>query len=244
MAEDKTDPSSLRKKQSSFWISLMVALFLMALSLATALYYNASQVSLLTEGIQQNVDLAAVGLDNDSVEPFAVLTLAYLRGHTKEWELYGMLEEPLLPVSGAFMSHMATLRSWFAPVELLLFLGLSIVLLLLPWALYGFKRNKDRFSFRGYYTGALVPLVFIVGVGLWGAFDFEGLWNLLHMVLIPDGLFSAAEPIMQLFPVQLFAGYAKPVAVTFGIMAAVVLASPLLPCITSPSSKKTTSASK
>ena len=235
MAEDKVEstmPPSVehpRKKRTAFWSSLIAGLYLMTLALATAVYTNASSIDLLTEGVRQNVDLAAVGLDEDSAETFALRTLSYLQGNSDEWDISQVVGESILPIPEAFMAHMANVRYWFAPADTLLFMGRMIVLLALPWVLLGVKRGrKVCFSLKGYYTGALILLVFIAGMGVWSVLDFQGMWHLLHKVIIPDGIFSAAEPIMQLFPLQLFAGYAEPVFTAFGIISALLLIAPLI----------------
>lgn len=233
--KDKVDPSkllsekNLQKKRNSFWTCLIAAFLLIALALGAAVYYNATKVSLLTEGIQEHVNLGAVGLDESRAERFAEDTLNYLQGNANEWAPVLRIGDHILPIPEAFKSHMATVKGWFTSATAVLLAGLAIALVLLGRALIGVKgAKKGSFSLGGYYIGALVPLVLIAGVGLWGAFNFESLWNLLHQTLIPDGIFSAAEPIMQLFPVGLFRGYAKPVAIAFGILAGVVLALPVL----------------
>ncbi len=233
--KDKVDPSkllsekNLQKKRNAFWTCLIAAFLLVALALGAAVYYNATKVSLLTEGIQQHVDLAAVGLTEDSAKTFAVSTLGYLQGQTGEWAPLLVVGDHILPIPDSFKAHMATVKGWFGSATAVLLAGVAIALVLLGRALIGVKGSKKgSFSLGGYYIGALVPLVLIAGVGLWGYFSFDSLWNLLHKALIPDGIFSATEPVMQLFPVGLFAGYAKPVALTFAVLAAVVLALPLI----------------
>jgi len=111
----------------------------------------------------------------------------------------------------------------------ILLAGAAIVLLLLGRALIGVKGSKKSpFSAGGYYFGAAIPLLLAAGIGLWGYFNFNGLWSWIHQTFIPDGIFGAGEEIMKLFPVQMFASYLQPVGITFGILAAIVLALPLL----------------
>ena len=88
--------------------------------------------------------------------------------------------------------------------------------------------------------GALVPVLLFGAVALWAVFHFESFWSLLHLYLIPDGIFSTTEPIMQFFPLELFKGYLQPVAITFGILAAATLALPLalLPLCKNKTTKK------
>ncbi len=233
--KDKVDPSklftesNLEKKRNSFWTCLIAAFLLMALALGASIYYNATKVSLLTDGIQQNVDLASLGLDEGTAKSFAVSTLAYLQGNTQEWAPTIVVGDHIMPIPQTFKDHMATVKGWVSSATAVLLAGLGVVVVLLGRALIGTKGGKkSSFSLGGYYLGALVPLALVGGLLLWGVVDFNGLWGAVHKLLIPDGIFNAAEPIMQLFPVQLFAGYLQPVALTFAILAAVVLVLPLL----------------
>ncbi len=233
--EDKIDPGkvfsegNLKKKRGAFWTCLIAGLLLMALALGAAVYYNATKVSLLEKGIVENVDLASVGMDAGAAKNFAVSTLAYLQGTVSVWEPVIVVGDHIMPIPESFKTHMATVKSGFGSAVAVLLAGLGIVIVLLGRALVGTKGSKkSSFSVGGYYLGAGILLVAILGIGLWGYFGFDSLWGVLHKVLIPDGIFSAAEPIMQLFPVGLFAGYLQPVAMTFGLLAAIVLALPLL----------------
>ncbi|MEG2316057.1 MAG: hypothetical protein RSC91_07560, partial [Clostridia bacterium] len=79
-----------------------------------------------------------------------------------------------------------------------------------------------------YCWGAALPLLLMGGVALWGALDFDSLWMALHRTLIPDGIFSASEPIMRLFPLEAFAAYLPPVAALFAGLALGVLLLPAL----------------
>lgn len=201
----------------------------MVLALGTAVYYNMTKVSLLETGIVQNVNLSAVGMDESSAKSFAVSTLAYLQGAAQHWEPVIVVGDHIMPIPQTFKDHMETVKGWFSSATAVLLAGLGIVALLLGRALIGRKGSqKSGFSIGGYYLGAGIPLVLIVGIGLWGVFGFDSLWSVLHETLIPDGIFSATEPIMQLFPLELFQGYLGPVAITFGILAAIVLILPLL----------------
>ncbi len=239
--EDKMDPSkvfsegNLKKKRGAFWTCLIAGLLLMVLALGAAVYYNGTKVSLLEEGIVTHVDLAAVGMDASSAKNFAVSTLAYLQGTVSSWEPVLVIGDHIMPIPESFKTHMETVRGWFTSATAVLLAGLGIVVVLLGRALIGTKGSKKgSFSVGGYYIGALVPLLLIGGIGAWGYFNFDSLWATLHKFLIPDGIFDVAEPIMQLFPVGLFQGYLQPVAITFGVLALIVL---VLPVILAPLSK-------
>lgn len=239
--EDKADPGkvfsegNLKKKRGAFWTCLIAGLLLIALALGAAVYYNATKVSLLETGIVDNVDLDAVGMDASSAKSFAVSTLAYLQGTVSSWEPVIVIGDHIMPIPDSFKTHMETVKGWVSSAVAVLLAGLGIVIVLLGRALIGVKGSKkSSFSIGGYYLGAGIPLALILGIGLWGYFSFDSLWSVLHKTLIPDGIFNAGEPIMQLFPVGLFAGYLQPVTITFAILAGVVL---VLPLILAPLSK-------
>jgi len=223
------------KKRAAFLAFLITGLLFTTLALGVAIYWNATKISLLEQGIINYADLSDLEVSpatlQESVKLFAMSTLAYLQGTTDEWKL--TVETGgfsiAIPVPGSFLAHMASVRSWFtsAPTYLLAIFGITI--LLLGWALINIKGNANGiFPKVGYYLGALIPLPFIIAIGTWGYLDFDSLWTQLHLYLIPDGFFSAAEPIMQWFPLELFQGYLKPVAATFIVLEAVVFALPIL----------------
>lgn len=229
MADEKNLLGNPKGKRNAFWMCLIAGLLLMALALGAAVYDNMTKVSLLEAGIVQNVNLSAVGMDESSAKSFAVSTLAYLQGNAQHWDPIIVVGDHIMPIPQTFKDHMETVKGWFSSAPAVLLTGVGIVVLLLGWALIGTKRSKKSgFSAKGYYLGACVPLVLIVGIGLWGVLGFDSFWSVLHETLIPDGIFSATEPIMQLFPLELFQGYLGPVAITFGILAAIVLILPLL----------------
>lgn len=233
--EDKLDPakafsaSNLKKKRGAFWTCLIAAFLMVLLAAAGSLAYNMTKVSLFEEGILNHVDLASLGVDESSAKSFAVATIAYLQDTVGTWEPIILVRDHVMPIPQAFKDHMATVKGWVSAAKGVMLAGLAIVLLLLGRALIGQKGGrKSPFSLGGYYLGALIPLLAIAGLGVWATVNFDGLWAWLHTTFIPDGIFNAAEPIMQLFPLQLFAGYLRPVGTTFGVCVAVILALPLL----------------
>ncbi len=233
--EDKLSPdkvlseSNLKKKRGAFWTCFIAALLLVVLAAGAALYWNATKVSLFEEGLVSNVDATALGTDEASLKSFADSTLAYLQGVTSVWEPVIKIGDHFLTIPETFKTHMATVKGWVGSATAVLLAGAAIVLLLLGRAMIGTKNSKKgSFSLKGYYIGAAIPLLLIAGVGCWAYFNFDGFWQLLHKTIIPDGIFNASEEIMRLFPVGLFAGYLQPVAITFGILAAIILVLPLI----------------
>lgn len=233
-AKEKLDPKkalsegNLKKKRGAFWTCFIAALLLIVLSAAAALYWNGTKVSLFQQGLNQAVVAQGVISEADATA-FANETLDYLTGIRSQWEPAVTIADHRIGIPETFKTHMATVKGWVSAFTGVMIAGLGIVVVLLLRALIGSKNGrKSPFSLGGWYLGAALPLLLLGGVGVWGLLNFNGLWNWVHATFIPDGIFSAADEIMKLFPVELFQSYLKPVGVTFGILAAVVLALPLL----------------
>ncbi len=219
-----SDASMLKRKRGAFLVCFLAGLLSVALALAASIVLSASNVRLFERGITENVDLIGLGISKTNAGEYAAMTIDYITGAASEWEPVIETSSGIMPISESFKAHMANVRSWFAPSKAALAAGFVLVLALLACSVVGLK----RFSFSGWYAGAALPLLVLIGIGLWAAIDFGGMWYWLHVNFIPDGLFSASEPIMRLFPVELFAGYFMPAAGMFGAMLAVVAALPMV----------------
>ncbi len=233
-AKEKLDPKkaltegNLKKKRGAFWTCFIAALLLVVLAAGAALYWNATKVSLFQQGLDSTVVAQGVVSQADATA-FANETLDYLTGVRSQWEPAVTIADHRVGVPEAFKTHMATVKGWVSAFTGVIIAGLGIVAVLLLRALIGRKGGrKSPFSLGGWYLGAAIPLLLLGGVGAWALLDFDGLWNWLHATFIPDGIFAATDEIMKLFPVELFAGYLRPVALTFAVLAAAVLALPLL----------------
>ena len=231
---EKIDPSkvfsegNLKKKRGAFWTCFLIGLLLVLLSLGVALGLNVTRVDLLKQGVDTHVVATGI-LSQSDADAFVTDTLDYLTGIKSLWEPAVTIGGFRVGVPEAFKAHMATVKGWVDSAKAILLAGAAIVLLLLSRVLVGVKGSRrSPFSVGGYYLGAAIPLLLLVGVGVWGYLDFDSLWAWVHTVFIPDGIFSATEQIMQLFPVEVFSGYLQPVAISFGIGAGIVLALPLL----------------
>lgn len=215
------------KRRSAFLTCLMAAALLVALCLTGTLIHYLSQPTRFEQALLKYVDYQSLGTDESSVRSFATETIRYIAGQQPSWEpqitIAGLPASLFIPQS--FRTHMAEVRDWVATAKVAVVAGALLALTLLGRAVFGGGRRS--FSVGGYYLGTCLPLALIVGLGAWAYVDFGGMWAWLHRVFIPDGIFSAAEPIMQLFPLELFADYLAPCAITFGVATAIVLLLPL-----------------
>jgi len=231
---DKLDPGkvlsegNLKKKRGAFWTCLLIGLLLIVLSFGVALALNVTRLDLLKQGVDTHVVGRGIVSQADA-DAFVNDTLDYLTGIKTLWEPAVTIGGFRIGVPETFKTHMATVKGWVDSAKAVLLGCAAIVLLLLTRALIGVKGSKKSpFSTGGYYLGAFIPLALLVGLGLWGYFDFDGFWAWIHRAFIPDGIFSAMEPIMQLFPVEVFSGYLQPIATTFAICTGITLLLPLL----------------
>ena len=226
--------------RKAFLSCLLTGFLLILLSLSAAVTFCALRVEIFETQLLTHVNASALGTDEESLRVFAQETIGYLRGQLHSWNphfsVFGVSVEGLIPQS--FRSHMHTVQKGVAFAIRAMWAGLGLCVLLLLYASLP-RKNPPRspFSRKGFYIGAGVALGIIAALGLWAALDFETFWRILHETLIPDGIFSAAEMIMLFFPLSLFAGYALPVGLLFGLGVGVTLALPLLLSRPSPKAK-------
>lgn len=160
------------------------------------------------QAVLNNVNRQAVGMSESDLTAFARETMGYLRGERDSWE-------PQTPfaIPQSFVDHMAEVRGWVDVLKIALPIGLLL-------CTAGLWLGRD---FRAARTGMLCMLGLIAAVLLWAVIDFNSLWMVIHRVLIPGGIFPAGEPVMQLFPLELFLGYIRPVVLRLAVYLAAML---------------------
>ena len=222
------DPAPPRRR-GAFVRCFIASFLLVLLAAAASVYFNAVDRQLFEKALLENVDYAALAMDEDSVRSFAGETILFLTDAQDSWEpritVAGFPASRFIPQD--FRDHMVTVKGWVSAASTLLVCGAAAAVLLLAWALATSGR-RGGFSMQGYYAGTLLPLLFIAGVGLWASLDFGGMWEMLHRTLIPDGIFPADELVMRLFPETLFSAYLPPVLLMLVLMLAAVLVLPLI----------------
>lgn len=222
------DPAPPRRR-GAFVRCFIASFLLVLLAAAASVYFNAVDRQLFEKALLENVDYAALAMDEDSVRSFAGETILFLTDAQDSWEpritVAGFPASRFIPQS--FRDHMATVKGWVSAATAVFLCGAAVVIALLAWVLAGSGR-RGGFSARGYYAGTIVPLLLIAGIGLWAALDFAGLWETLHRTLIPDGIFPADELVMLLFPESLFSAYLPPVLILLVLMLAAVMVLPLI----------------
>ena len=181
--------------------AVMALAVLLASVLIPAMSTTRFERALLT-----TVNTQALGISQSDLSAFAVETMGYLRGEKAAWE-------PQIPHSGvpeAFSAHMAEVKNAVSAAPWLI-AALAAGGWLMLW-IGGWQR---RDALRGVI--ALMGLLLLMV--LWAAADFHSFWMVLHKAFIKGGIFPYGEPVMQLFPLELFFQYIAPVCLcTFGLM--------------------------
>ena len=192
------------KKALSFLAGLMLALTAVLLSITGP----ALQPARFEKALLTTVNRQAVGMSESDLTAFARHTMAYLHGETAGWQ-----PETPFAIPQSFADHMAEVRGWVDVLKIALPAALLASLVCL-WL----GRNA-----RAALAGALTLIGLTAALILWAVVDFNSLWLVIHRVLIPGGIFSAREPVMQLFPLALFFGYIGPVILRLAVCWAVIL---------------------
>ena len=189
-----------------FCAGLVLALTMVLISIAGP----ATRTGLFVRALVSEVNREAAGVTEAELIAFGEETMRYLRSEKENWE-------PQIPAEGipqSFYAHMAEVRGWVSVLPWVIGAGLMIALLCL---LRGFDRRAFLWG-----MGALVWLAGLIV--FWALIDFNSLWMVIHRVLIPNGIFSAREPVMRLFPLNLFFRYIPWVLGVLVLQLALVLA--------------------
>ena len=184
------------KKSLCFLSGLLLALSV----LLCAVLLPALSESRFEKALLSTVDQQALGMSESDLSAFAEETMRYLKDEKSNWQ-----PDVPFPVADAFVVHMAEVKGWVSAAPWVIGLGLLLGLALL-WL--------GRWQRKPALWGVCALLGIIVCVLVWAAADFQSLWMVLHRVFIPNGIFAYNEPVMQLFPLELFFRYIVPVAVS------------------------------
>lgn len=190
------------KRSLNAWLSLAAGLLATLSCLAGIAAFLLTDAGLLEAAAVRRVDWRRLGIAEEELRGFARETSAYLGGGARVWAPQVRWVGGVLTVPESFTAHMANVRRGAAACRIFALAGGGAAALLLL-ALH----RRRGFSLAGYEPGAALPLMCLLGLGLWAALDFNGMWGWLHRAFIPDGIFPADEPVMLLFPEALFADY-------------------------------------
>ncbi|MBP3645833.1 MAG: DUF1461 domain-containing protein [Clostridia bacterium] len=189
-----------------FCAGLVLALTMVLISIAGP----ATRTGLFVRALVSEVDQTAAGVTQEQLAAFGEETMRYLRSEKDIWE-------PQIPAEGiphTFRDHMAEVRGWISALPWVIGAGIIIAVLCM---LRGFERRAFLWG-----MGAFVWLVGLIV--FWALIDFGSLWMVIHRLLIPNGIFSAREPVMRLFPLSLFFRYIPWVLGVLILQLALVLA--------------------
>ena len=192
------------KKFFSFAAGFLAVILLIVAAVITP----AMNPARFEKAVLNTVNREAVGMSESDLTAFARETMDFLRGKKDSWE-----PRTPFPVPQSFADHMAEVRGWIKAFPAAAIGVQALVMAVL------FLRPQER------WLGAGLASAFglIAAVILWAVIDFDSLWMVIHRVLIPNGIFPANEPVMQLFPLSLFFSYIRSVVCWLGAYMAGVL---------------------
>ena len=190
-------------------LCFLSGLLLAALALLCAVLVIALSTTRFEQALLSTVDPQALGMSESTLSAFAEETMLYLRGAKPAWE-----PDVPFPVADAFRVHMAEVKGWVSAAPWVM------AVLLTAGALLLFLGGRQR---RPALLGVCALIGLIVCLLIWAAADFRSFWMVLHKLFIPNGIFAAGEPVMQLFPLELFFAYIVPLTASAALHVAALV---------------------
>lgn len=219
---------SKRRRISRFLsaIPCFAAAVLLTLSLITgAVLLQIINTDRFHHALQNHVSWESLGIPPENLHAFARETIGYLKNDFSQWKPEVLTAEGTLYISPGFSSHMETVKlgvNGAFRIACLLF-SAGIVLLAVHLLI-----RSGGFSVKGYLMGIALPFLMIAVVFAAAISNFTEFWYWLHTHFIPDGIFSAYEPVMKLFPASLFSSYIFPLLLTLAAVIVLLLLPPVL----------------
>lgn len=224
MRSSQKESSCKRSMPASYAAGFLAGAGLTLALILFSVLFLLTDSGLFHRALLENVRWEAMEIPKDDLRAFAEETMGYFRGEKEAWQPVIRTGNGLLPVAESFTAHMATVKHGVrAAFGCACILSAAAVLLLAA----SFCLLPGGFSKKGYLAGLLTPLLAAVVLCIVAAVDFSSLWFWLHEHFIPDGIFSAGEPIMRMFPLSLFFSYIIPLLLLLAA-AVVLLILPLL----------------
>lgn len=101
------------------------------------------------------------------------------------------------------LSHMADVKIMFTNVNRILVVSLVTSAVIFIAVLLLDKKRTRHFKLGSLFGSSFVLLLFIV-LGLWAAIDFNGAFEIFHMLFFPQGNWSFTTDMILLLPQTLF----------------------------------------
>ncbi|MBE5783415.1 MAG: TIGR01906 family membrane protein [Clostridiales bacterium] len=191
---------------------------------------------LMKEGFLSYADTKHLDVTATEYEKYAKAIASYLDGQGEKIQVPSRADASLL--QDAFSEkenlHMRDVRGIVALLKSMRWIGGGITLAILA-ALYLFgKENRSKLmnqAFEGFAYGSIAVLGVILGLGVWGLIDFDGLfWN-FHQVAFSNDLWllnPQTDLLVALMPLDFFTWYAgellKSLLPVLGIMLCLIIA--------------------
>jgi len=230
-----------RKPGSSMKVLIRVGFALLGVMGLLALLCSIAENSvtngnLMKEGFLQYADTAHLSVKASSYEEYAAAISGYLDGKTDDMQV----SDPENPgqKKNAFSEkenqHMQDVRGIVNALKGMRWIGGGLALSVIA-GLYLFGKDKRAFLmrqvFQGFSDASLLLVTVAVGIGLWGAVNFEGLFWTFHKIGFANDLWllnPLTDLLVALMPVEFFIWYAgemlKAMMPVLGIMLCLVIA--------------------
>lgn len=167
-----------------------------------------------------------------SQEALSLLTgdlIAYLKGELPELDRAVEVNGVTQPAFGSReRAHMADVRALFAFGRRLAWIALAIGLLCLLAAL---RLGGRRAVGTGLLSGIALWIICLVGIGLWAALDFNGLFTVFHQLSFDNDLWQLdpqTELLIRMMPTGFFTDAARRIGLAMGLTALALACAGLL----------------
>ena len=192
--------------------------------------------NLMKEGFLQYADTAHLSVKASSYEEYAAAISGYLDGKTDDMQV----SDPENPgqKKDAFSEkenlHMQDVQGLVNLLKSMRWIGGGLALAVIA-GLYLFGKDKRpllmKQVFQGFSDGSMALLTAVIGIGIWGVVNFDGLFWTFHQVSFANDLWllnPAIDLLVALMPVEFFTWYAgemlKSFLPVFGIMLCLIIA--------------------
>ena len=212
-------------RRLAFVCGLLMALSALGMTLSGLLSGMGTSSGWLLYLMRRHAPSAATGLPEEDYAPMAQTIADYLAGRSDVFQY--TLERRDGVRMGVFhdyeQAHMADCRELFR-LDRAVLLGCALVLALSS-GLCAFL-HRPRAAAGGCLTGCLLLLAALLGLGVWGLVNFDGLFVTFHKTFFRNGLWlldPVTDMLVRLMPLPFFTSCAAAVLLTLAAALALLL---------------------
>lgn len=189
-----------------FCSCLVLAIGLLVLSALIAVQTVAYDANFIADELIMLGSPQTIGMNKIDTYRYAAQTANYLRGSLADPNLIVTLNG----VEGPFLNerettHMQDVQQLFAAAR---YAVCSLVLLLIIWSLWGYRRNRLLKLLQSYVRGAGLAILIALLIALLVSQNFTHSFTLFHVLSFSNDLWQlnpATDQLINLLPEQFFA---------------------------------------